>query len=143
MHRFHNSYKNVHFLQLLGSVFVGVKDIVIERSSPFRHMSELHSVLQNNSFSKLILFIYSDGGPDHRLTYVNVQLSLICLFLKFDLDNLCAGRTAPHQLAKSCQTHNGNFESRPSVARTLMSSEFESITKVSQRATAEIGFIQG
>ena len=40
--------------------------------------------------------LYSDGGPDHRLTYVSVQLSLICLFIKLDLDYLCAGRTAPY-----------------------------------------------
>lgn len=55
-------------------------------------MTKLYKVLQNESFSKPILFLYSDGGPDHRLTYVNVQLSL----LKYDLDYLCAGRTAPH-----------------------------------------------
>ena len=41
------------------------------------------------------LFIYSDGGPDHRLTYVSVQLSLIALFLNLDLDLLVAARTAP------------------------------------------------
>ena len=42
-----------------------------------------------------ILFVYTDGGPDHRLTYVSSQLSLIALFLKLDLDVLVAGRTAP------------------------------------------------
>ena len=46
--------------------------------------------------TKPILFLYTDGGPDHRLTYVSVQLSLICLFLKLDLDYLCVGRTAPY-----------------------------------------------
>ena len=35
------------------------------------------------------------GGPDHRLTYLSVQLSLIALFLKLDLDFLCVCRTAP------------------------------------------------
>ena len=48
------------------------------------------------SFSKPVLFVYSDGGPDHRLTYMSVKLSLICLFLKLILDYLCAGRTAPY-----------------------------------------------
>ena len=42
-----------------------------------------------------MLFIYCDGGPDHRLTYVSVQLSLISLFLQLDLDFLCACCTAP------------------------------------------------
>ena len=41
------------------------------------------------------MFLYTEGGPDHRLTYLSVQLSLISLFLKLDLDLLCACRTAP------------------------------------------------
>ena len=61
-------------------------------------MCELHKIIQSESavYSKPILFIYSDGGPDHRLTYISVQLSLICLFLQLDLDFLCAARTAPY-----------------------------------------------
>lgn len=80
----------------VGSVYVALKDSVFEHSTPFRHSCELYSVLKSNSFSKPILFLYSDGGPDHRLTYISVKLSLICLFLKLDLDYLCAGRTAPY-----------------------------------------------
>ena len=34
------------------------------------------------------------GGPDHRLTYLTVQLSLIALFMNLDLDVLIAGQTA-------------------------------------------------
>ena len=40
------------------------------------------------------MFLYTDGGPDHRLTYLSVQLSLISLFLKLDLALLCACRSA-------------------------------------------------
>jgi len=79
-----------------GKVFVSLKDSVFEPSSPLRHACELYGVLRSTSFSKSVLFLYSDGGPDHRLTYVSVQLSLICLFRKLDLDFLCAGRTAPY-----------------------------------------------
>lgn len=39
--------------------------------------------------------LYSDGGPDHRLTFVSVKLSLIALFKELDLDLLVALRTAP------------------------------------------------
>ena len=81
---------------MIGTVYVGLKDAVFEASSPVRHACELHQTLQSFSFSKPVLFLYSDGGPDHRLTYVSVQLSLICLFIKLDLDYLCAGRTAPY-----------------------------------------------
>ena len=43
-----------------------------------------------------MVFLYTDGGPDHRLTYARVKLTLIAVFRKLDLDYLCASRTAPH-----------------------------------------------
>ena len=83
-------------IYFVGSVYVVLKDSIYEASTPFRHMAELHHILQSVSFNKPVLFVFSDGGPDHRLTYISVKLSLICLFLKLDLDYLCAGRTAPY-----------------------------------------------
>ena len=68
-----------------GQVFVSPKDTVFEPSSPLRHACELYNVLQSGSFSKPVLFLYSDGGPDHRLTYVSVQLSLVCFSLSLTL----------------------------------------------------------
>ena len=84
-----------------GDIFVGLKNSVFEPSSPIRHTCELYQVLRSVSFSSPVLFVYTDGGPDHRITYVSVQLSLICLFLKLDLDFLCAGRTAPYHSWKN------------------------------------------
>ena len=78
-----------------GDVFVGIKDAVFEPSSPLRHATELYQCLSTRMDGRHILFVYSDGGPDHRLTYISVQLSLIALFLSLDLDVLIAGRTAP------------------------------------------------
>ena len=76
-----------------GQVFVGYKDAAFEPSSPQRHATELSKILiSNDDLHKNVLLLYSDGGPDHRLT---VQISLIALFLKLDLDFLCAARTAP------------------------------------------------
>lgn len=64
-----------------GTVHVGYKDAVHEPSSPLRHATELFSILQAQSSNfRPIMFIYTDGGPDHRLTYLSVQLSLIGLF---------------------------------------------------------------
>lgn len=45
--------------------------------------------------NKLILCLYSDSGPDHRLTYVSVKVALICLYIFLDLDYLITARTAP------------------------------------------------
>lgn len=67
-----------------GQVFVGMKEALFEPSSPHRHMTELVHLLKSQLSipDKPLLFIYSDGGPDHRLTYLSVQLSLISVFLK-------------------------------------------------------------
>ena len=78
-----------------GQVFIGLKDSVFEPSSPIRHATELYKILLRRMNGRSILFVYSDGGPDHRLTYLTVQLSLIALFMNLDLDVLIAGRTAP------------------------------------------------
>ena len=53
----------------IGEVFVGLKDAVFQVSSPLRHAAELYSLLLTRMGSKSILCIYSDGGPDHRLTH--------------------------------------------------------------------------
>ena len=84
-----------------GKVLIGLKDAVFQSSSPMCHASELHSVLMKTLGLRTTLFIYSDGGPDHRLTYVSVQLSLIALFLNLNLDFLVACRTAPNHSWKN------------------------------------------
>lgn len=43
-----------------------------------------------------IFCAYTDGGPDHRNTYLSVQISLMSLFMDLDLDMLFAACTAPH-----------------------------------------------
>lgn len=42
-----------------------------------------------------MLCVYTDGGPDHRITYVSVKLAYIAFF-KFDLDYLVTARTPPY-----------------------------------------------
>jgi len=72
-----------------GIVHVLFKDSAFEPSSPCRHAAELNAILQSDSKSFPVLFLYTDGGPDHRLTYASVKLTLIALFRKLDLDYLC------------------------------------------------------
>lgn len=79
-----------------GQVYVGVKNLVLEPSSPLRHIAELEQILiQEGLMTKPVLCLYSDGGPDHRLTYLSVQLALVCLFLSGNFDMLVAARTPP------------------------------------------------
>ena len=59
---------------------------------PCKRAEELLTV---QSMDKSVLFLYTDGGPDHHLTYLPVQVSLICLFLSLDQDYLLTARTVP------------------------------------------------
>ena len=83
-----------------GKVQVGIKDAIFEASSPIRHATELYRILEPLE-SKPILCIYSDGGPDHNLTFLATQISYICLFLQLDLDLLSAVRTPPYHSWKN------------------------------------------
>lgn len=71
-----------------------LKDSIFEASSAFRHAVEFSKTIQKFP-DKPFLFIGSDGGPDHNLTYIQTILSYIALFLKLDLDFLHAVRTPP------------------------------------------------
>lgn len=85
-----------------GKVHVGLKDSTFQHSSPLRHATELKQILVGSCTSvNPLLASYTDGGPDHRLTYVSVQIALIALFLELDLDFLCAIRTPPHNSWKN------------------------------------------
>ena len=79
-----------------GEVIVMLKEGAFEPLSPLRHTTELSNVLGDRVQHKPILFVYSDGGPDHRVTYISVKLALIALFIKMDVDYLCAVQTAPY-----------------------------------------------
>ena len=78
-----------------GRVHVCLKDAVFQPSTPFRHGIELLNLLKRKGDVPPILLLYTDGGPDHRVTYYSVKCALICLFLKLDIDMLIAARTAP------------------------------------------------
>jgi hypothetical protein len=81
-----------------GQVTVTLKDTIFQPSSPMRHVVEIRKFLGSvGMLGKPIQIIFSDGGPDHRLTYPSVKLSLMVLFLLDDVDYLVAVRTAPHQ----------------------------------------------
>lgn len=82
-----------------GRVYVGVKYLVLEPSSPLRHIAVLKQILLDEDLLSIpILCLFSDVGPYHRLTYLSVQLSLICLFFfSGDFDILIAARTPSNE----------------------------------------------
>lgn len=81
-----------------GQVTVTVKDTIFQPSNPMRQIAEIRKILgETGNLGKPIRLIYSDWGPDHRVTYPSVKLSLIAMFLLDNCDYVLAIRTAPHQ----------------------------------------------
>ena len=86
---------------------MGIKDPILEPSSPLRYSLELSKILAELNSNSAILLLYTDGGPDHNVTFFSVQLGLIALFLHHDFDLLEAVRTALYYLWKNpCETVN-------------------------------------
>ena len=63
---------------------VTLKEAAFQPSSALRHATELSLWLTARIGLQSVMFLYTDGGPDHRLTFVSTQLSLIALFLNLD-----------------------------------------------------------
>ncbi len=78
-----------------GKVHIGLKDPIFQPSNSLRHMTELYNILLQTGQNNPFLMLYTDGGPDHKITYLRVQLSLIAIFKALDLDYLVAVRTPP------------------------------------------------
>ena len=66
-----------------GDVHVLFKDSAFEPSSPIRYATELYSLLSEKTLIESALFVFSDGGPDNRVTSISVKPSMIFLFLEF------------------------------------------------------------
>ena len=64
-----------------------------EPSSSHRQLANF--LISHGVADKPIVYLYSDGGPEHRLMYLSVKAALISLFLFLDLDYLIVARTAP------------------------------------------------
>ena len=58
-----------------GHVHVALKDSAFEASSPLCY-TELSSVLSTEKLENPVLLMYSDGGPDHQVTFLMTKISL-------------------------------------------------------------------
>ena len=138
---------DVHGEFYRGSVVVTLKDKVTQPSNSFRHVTELAAVVgnlhstDNVTSDNPIFVIVTDGGPDHRLTYVSVKFSYLALFLYLNLDMLVAVRTCPYQswtnLAERVMSTLNLALQNVSLARSRMDEEAESIVK-GKKTMAEV-----
>ena len=90
------------------------------------------NILENETY-KLILITISDAGPDHRITFPSVKLSLIALFRALDLDMLKSVHTCPYQswtnLAERVMSTLNLALQHVALARKLMDPDYEDILK--------------
>ena len=81
-----------------GKPYVALKDKITQPSHALRHSVEISSIYKSiTNEIQPIMIIVSDGGPDHRLNFLSVQVALICLFSDLQLDFLVCVRTCPYQ----------------------------------------------
>ena len=68
-------------------------------STALRNAREIANMLVSYYGSKEdvppVLFLYTDGGPEHRTNFLSVKIAMIALKKFFNLDLLIAARTAP------------------------------------------------
>jgi len=76
-----------------GKACVVLKDKVSQPSSLLRHATELIRILEKEDHNPILI----TDGPDHRVTFPSVKLSLIALFQSLDLDMLISVRICPYQ----------------------------------------------
>ena len=58
------------------------KDAAFEPSSLIRHADELVPILRSKTLTHPVLFLYSGGGSNQRVTYTRVKSALIAVFLE-------------------------------------------------------------
>ena len=120
-----------------GSVFVTLKDKVLQPSHALRHSVELSNIVQTHfekeESTNHVVLVVSDGGPDHRVTYLSVKVAMIALFKSLDLDMLIAIRTCPYQswsnLAERAMSTLNLALQNVSLARAAMDPEFEGMIR--------------
>mmetsp|Transcript_30445 Transcript_30445/g.69473 ORF Transcript_30445/g.69473 Transcript_30445/m.69473 type:complete len:957 (+) Transcript_30445:1194-4064(+) len=84
-----------------GQIFVSLKDATFEPSNIFDHCASLISTTRKIGLNPTVLVLQTDGGPDHSLKRVAVQLALVGMFKELDLDHLVVLRGAPNGSARN------------------------------------------
>ncbi|XP_052250554.1 uncharacterized protein LOC127857879 isoform X2 [Dreissena polymorpha] len=131
-----------------GGMHVTTKEKVFSPSSPFRHAAEVIELVRlNDAYSAdglnlrtPIMCLYTDGGPDHRVTYETVKLSLTLIFMHLDLDMLIALRTAPSHSwtnpAERCMSILNLALQHVALDRNEMEEKYEQMVKNLSSLTA-------
>ena len=83
-------------LVFAGKVLVWLKDSIFQPSHPIRHATKLLN-LGKNSRPNGVEMIYTDGGFNHNISFLNVRIGWLAYFILSRCGTLIVGRTAPTQ----------------------------------------------
>jgi hypothetical protein len=107
-----------------------LKDSIFQGSTPIRHAAELLAI--NTSKERLataFVLAFTDGGPDHNISFLNVILSWLGYFIMSKSDFLVVARTTPTQSwtnpAERLMSVLNLSLSNCALSREPMSEEFE------------------
>ena len=82
-----------------GKACVSINISATDPSTALRNATAVPNVLIEKFNTKEagppVLILYTDGGPEHRTTFLSVKIAIICLQKYLDLDQVLAVRTAP------------------------------------------------
>jgi len=113
---------------------VTLKDAIFQASCPVRHDIELLAMnARNGKVHDAFVLAFTDGDPDHNISFLNVIISWLGYFILGKCDFLIVARTSPTQswtnLAERLMSVLNLALSNCALSRELMSEEFEKIIK--------------
>jgi hypothetical protein len=85
----------------IGQIFVTVRDAIFDPSVIFDHCAQLIDTLRKKGLNPTVLILQTDGGPDHSMKRVMVQLALNATFRELDVDHFVVLRCAPNGSARN------------------------------------------
>ncbi len=80
----------------IGEANVTIKDSIFQKSGPIMHVTKL--LTMNKKMGKkpeAFVMVFTDGGPDHNILFLNVTISWLAYFIMGGCDSLVVSRTAP------------------------------------------------
>ena len=82
-----------------GKTCVGIKIPATDLSTALRNATELANILiekiDTEQAAPPVLILYTDGGPEHQATFLNVKTVMIYLQKYLELDLVLPERTTP------------------------------------------------
>ena len=111
-----------------------MKDSIFQASSPIRHAAELLAINKRvNTKTYAFVTVFTDGGPDHNISFLNVIISWLAYFIINGCDSLVVARTSPTQSwtnpAERVMSVLNLALSNSALAREVMDDEFENHMK--------------